>query len=169
MYIPVPLNDFTSVVRNSAQVISGSLSVFTGIKRLLGEFTAYLLVYILAIPFVLFIRYLRILVKNNFPSHLKVDSSNYSYVRISYDKSNTVLKQLQPIKNINTSCLPFAGRLVLNQIQKLVGVMEERNTSIAASLSHLDNIAGEIKPHTFTQIKESDLWVDRPKVYQYRV
>lgn len=169
MYASIPLQDFTQDTQNSARVILGLRSVFVGIKQLLGSFIAYLTAYLVAIPFILLIRYLRYRIEKAVPKNIKIDSSNYANIREGLEKSTAIVEQLRPLVNLNNSHLPFIVRFLLNQIKKVVETMDKINHKIFMALSQLNDIPCQTQPSLFECVTESELWTNRPKVYQYRV
>jgi hypothetical protein len=169
MYAQITLDGFAKDSQNSARVILGARSVFIGVKQLLGKLFAHTLAFCIAVPFALVVIYLKRRISKRFPSNIDIDSTNYTNIRKSYDISSELLRDLRPIKDFDVSSFPLALRLMLRQIKSLVSKIEINNHKLAKALAKLDKMPSQKSLQLFQQIKEADLWANRPKVYQYRL
>lgn len=169
MYAPISLNDFAQDSQHSARVVIGLKNMFVGIKHFLGNFAAYTIAYIALVPVIILFKYLRYRIQKTIPKTIKIDEKNYSGIRDTFDKSTAIVKVLQPLYNINMRNIPWVIRIILRQIQKLVQTLEVANDRMLFALTKLDNVPSNDSPKYFEQIKEQELWNQRPKNYQYRV
>lgn len=169
MYAQLPLYDFNNDSQASARIILGGRNIFIGIRQMLGDFLAVLTASLFALPFILIIKYLRFRLKKRFPVHLQIDSSNYVYIRETFDDITSVMNQFKLVQNISTTQLPLIMKIIVNQVNQLVATVETCQKHMEQALSQLDDIPTKSKPKVFELVKESELWANRPHVYQYRV
>jgi len=168
MYAPISLDDFTQDSNMSARIMLGAQKRFLKKQQASDKIIIAPSFYLAVIPIVLLLIYFRRRLNRNFPKTLQIDSANYHQVRSAFDQLNFTVHQLQQIKNINLQQLPWIIRIILNQMRKLVGTLETSKDRIHNALTLLDEDFGHFSPPIFSQIKEADLWADRPVAYPYR-
>jgi len=168
MYAPISLDDFTQDSNMSARIMLGAQKRFLKKQQASDKIIIAPSFYLAVIPIVLLLIYFRRRLNRNFPKTLQIDSANYHQVRSAFDQLNFTVHQLQQIKNINPQQLPWIIRIILNQMRKLVGTLETSKDRIHNALTLLDEDFGHVSPPIFSQIKEADLWADRPVAYPYR-
>lgn len=168
MYAPVSLNDFTQDSHASARIMLDTQKRFLKQQQASDRIIVAPSVYLAAIPIILLLTYFRRRLNRSFPKAIQIDASNYQQVRSSYDQLNFTVHQLQQIKGIHLQGIPWVIRIILKQMLQLVGTLEACNDRIHNALALLDKDYGHVSPPIFSQIKEADLWADRPVAYPYR-
>jgi hypothetical protein len=165
-----PMTPFVQQSQDAVQVILGAQAIYRGLMRFVDAVWATVLLFVAGIPaigiFWLLLRWIRHKLAKSLRKEVSVTDSNYTQLRKEYDSLDKNREKLESLQQIDIKHQPWLLRGIFSQIKAINRFNELRLQKLAQAFQTLDPIPtsadGTLRP-----IKESELWRQRNKAYDY--
>jgi hypothetical protein len=157
---------FGETGRFTADLLCALFDGYVSIRALFGKFGAFIITCITVMFLRVMLWWLIKVLEKDFNTNFEVTPNNYTALKSTQIKLGNKIKHLAPIKQVNITRASFLVRGMLNQIKRILTILENYHATLSTRLSDLDNITTSDKK--FKVITEAELWAKRTKHYAYR-
>lgn len=164
------MTPFAQQSHDAVQVILGAQAIYRGVKRFVDAVWATVLLFVVGIPaigiFWLLLRWIRHQLAKSLRKEVSVTDDNYAQLRKEYDSLDENREKLESLQKVDIERLTWLLRGIAGQIKAINKLNQLRLAKLEQTFNDLDPIPtsadGILRP-----IKESELWRQRNKAYDY--
>ncbi len=160
--------EFAHKSNEAADLLLDVKPLYANLKKLIGSFLTYIILFAFAIFLCAFFIWLRFYLTKLYKKQLlTLTKENYKELRLFYTELTPSVAKFKQVNLSNMNKLPFVPRLIFVQINKTVQLIINHYDDLAKNFLALDLDRQAPKESKFKLTTENELWENRVTPYPY--